>query len=49
MAAQIASTPIVKGQSAIKIFDEANKKRTAASQKGVAKLTSKFDKKVKQV
>ena len=48
MATQIASTPVVKGQSAMKIFAEANTKRTSASKQGADKLMSKFNKKVKQ-
>lgn len=47
MATQIASTPVVKGQEAIKIYAEANKLRTPASKRGADKLTEKFSKKVR--
>ena len=42
MAAQIDSTPIVKGEAALKIYNEANKKGTEASKKGVEKLRKEF-------
>lgn len=47
MATQIASTPIVKGQEALKIHAEANKPRTPASKQGADKLLAKFSKRVK--
>ena len=47
MATQIAPTPVVKGAAAVKIYMEANQKRTQASKKGAEKLKSKFGKKLK--
>ena len=48
MAAQIAPTPIVKGQDAVRIYVQANQKRTEASKKGADKLMEKFSRKVKK-
>ncbi len=47
MATQIAPTPIVKGQAAVKIYTQANQKRTEASKRGAIKLMNKFSGKVK--
>lgn len=48
MATQIASTPVVKGEIAVKVYKEANQKRSEASQRGAQKLATKFSKKVKR-
>ncbi len=47
MATQIASTPVVKGSAAVKIYKEANQKRSQASKNGADKLKQKFGKKMK--
>jgi hypothetical protein len=47
MATQIAPTPIVKGQAAIRIYAQANQMRSEASEKGAIKLMEKFSGKVK--
>ncbi|MBQ7444487.1 MAG: hypothetical protein IJS71_00915 [Clostridia bacterium] len=44
MATQIASTPIIRGAEAKKIFKEANKKPSQASKDGAEKLKAKFGK-----
>ena len=48
MATQIAATPVVKGAIAVKVYKEANQKRSEASQKGAQKLADKFSTKVKR-
>jgi len=48
MATQIASTPIIKGSIATKIYEEANQKRSDASRKGAKMLAEKFSTKVKK-
>jgi len=48
MATQIAPTPVVKGSVAVKIYAEANQKRSEASRKGAQKLAEKFSIKVKK-
>ena len=47
MATQIAPTPVVKGTAAVKIYKEANQKRSQASKNGAEKLKTKFSKKLK--
>ena len=47
MATQIAPTPVVKGPAAVKIYREANQKRSQASKGGAEKLKLKFGKKLK--
>ena len=47
MATQIAPTPVVKGTAAVKIYKEANQKRSQASKNGAEKLKIKFCKKLK--
>lgn len=47
MATQIASTPVVKGSDAVKIYNEANRKRSQASKNGAEKLKIKFSRKLK--
>ena len=47
MATQIAPTPVVKGTAAVKIYKEANQKRSQASKNGAEKLKQKFSKKLK--
>lgn len=47
MATQIASTPVIKGEMAVKIYKEANQKRSEASQRGAQKLAAKFNTKIK--
>jgi len=47
MATQIASTPIVKGTAAVKIYKEANQKPSEASKKGAQILIEKFAGKLK--
>lgn len=47
MTTQIAPTPVVKGQAAKIIYNQANQKRTEASKQGAAKLMEKFSGKVK--
>ena len=47
MATQIAPTPVVTGTAAVKIFKEANQKRSQASKNGAEKLKLKFSKKLK--
>ena len=42
MATQIAATPVVKGQEARKILDEAKRRPTAATRRGVKKLKDEF-------
>ena len=39
MATQIAPTPVVKGTAAVKIYKEANQKRSQASKNGAEKGT----------
>ena len=46
MATQIAPTPVVKGTAAVKIYTEANQKRSQASKNGAEKLKIKFSKKL---
>ena len=46
MATQIAPTPVVKGTAAVKIYKEANQKRSQASKNGAEKLKIKFSKKL---
>ena len=48
MATQIAPTPLVKGESAKKIYKEMQRKPTQASKKGAKILSSKFSKMVKE-
>ena len=43
MATQIAPTPVVKGIAAVKIYEEANQKRSQASRYGAQLLKNKFD------
>ncbi|MCR5788880.1 MAG: hypothetical protein K6G83_03245 [Lachnospiraceae bacterium] len=47
MATQIAPTPVVKGTAAVKIYKEANQKRSQASKNGAEKLKIKFSQKLK--
>ena len=47
MATQIASTPVIKGAEVVKIYKEANQKRSEKSKDGAKKLKSKFGKKLK--
>ena len=47
MATQIAPTPVVKGTAAVKIYKEANQKRSQASKNGAERLKNKFSKKLK--
>ena len=47
MATQIAPTPVVKGTAAVKIYKEANQKRSQASKNGAEKLKNKFDGRLK--
>lgn len=47
MATQIASTPVIKGIAAIKIFEEANQKRNKEAKNGAEKLKLKFSRKLK--
>ena len=45
--ALLAPTPVVKGTAAVKIYKEANQKRSQASKDGAEKLKIKFSKKLK--
>ncbi len=47
MATQIASTPIIKGREAVKIYNEANQKPDTASRHGAELLRKKFNGKLK--
>lgn len=47
MATQIAPTPVVKGAAAVKIYKEANTKRSQASKRGAEKLRRKFSDKIR--
>lgn len=47
MATQIASTPIIRGQEAVKIYKEANQKFGPASKNGAEALRAKFRGKLK--
>lgn len=47
MPTQIAVTPVIRGQSAKIIYEQANKKRDEASKKGAAKLAAKYKDKIK--
>ena len=49
MATQIASTPIIRGQQAVKIYHEANQKPNVASRIGVGILRNKFADKLKNM
>ena len=48
MATQIAATPVVKGEEAVRILEEANRKPSDKAEKGVKKLAGIFDKMMKQ-
>ena len=48
MTTQIASTPIIKGSEAIKIWKEANKKPSKDVELGVAKLKALFEPKIRK-
>lgn len=48
MATQIAPTPVVKGAMAVKIYKEANQKRSQASKDGAEKLKAKFENRFKR-
>lgn len=47
MATQIASTPVVRGKEAVKIYKEANQKRKDASKTGAEVLKKKFNGRLK--
>lgn len=47
MATQIAPTPVVKGTAAVKIYKEANQKRSQASKNRAEKLKNKCDGRLK--
>ena len=47
MASQIASTPVIRGKEAVKIYKEANQKRKSDSKKGAEALKKKFEGKLK--
>lgn len=49
MATQIASTPIIRGQQAVKIYHEANQKPKVASKIRAEILKKKFTEKLKNV
>lgn len=42
MATQIASTPTIKGEMALKIYNEANQKKSEKSKEGAILLMNKF-------
>lgn len=44
MATQIASTPVVKGSEAIRIFNEMNKRPSEKAKSGAKKLKDYFEK-----
>lgn len=48
MPTQIASTPIIKGLEAVKIWKEANKKPSKDVELGVEKLKALFEPKIKK-
>lgn len=47
MATQIASTPVIKGPEAKKIYKEANRLPSNEAKKGAEKLITIFDKMMK--
>ena len=47
MATQIASTPVVKGSEAVKIYNQANQKPSQAAKNGAEKIIKKFSGRLK--
>lgn len=47
MATQLAATPVIKGEEAVKILSEANCKPSKEAKKGAKKLEAIFKKMIK--
>ena len=47
MPTQIAATPVIKGEEAKKIYQEANRKPSPKAEIGAKKLTDMFEKMMK--